>query len=73
MSPIDGDSDGQIPTEEIYLELRELEQLRAAAEQYQAAEEEMSPTVSSDAPNNLKARIARLRAMLSDRGAPVDE
>lgn len=72
MSPIDGDSDGQIPTDEIYLELRELEQLRAAAEQYQA-ENEMSPTVPSDEPSNLKARIARLKAMLSDRGAPVDE
>ena len=72
MSPIDGDSDGQIPTEEIYLELKELEQLRAAADQYQA-DNEVSPTVSSDAPTNLKARIARLKAMLSDRGAPVDE
>ena len=32
-----------------------------------------SPVTSEDDLSGIKARIARLRAMLSDRGAPIDE
>lgn len=61
--------DTTVPTEEIYLELEELEE----AAQLQDGEDAPAPAVSSDDPSSIKARIARLRAMLSDRGAPIDE
>jgi hypothetical protein len=64
----DDNADHTIPTEEIYLELEELQE---AAEQ--ADDDEPTPVTSSDDPSGIKARIARLRAMLSDRGAPIDE
>ena len=60
--------DNTIPTEEIYLELDELQ--AAASDQ---ADTEPAPVTSDDDPSGIKARIARLRAMLSDRGAPLDE
>lgn len=71
MSPLDEEGNGAIPTEEIYLELQELEELRAAADAYVDPAEAV-PVVSSDDPSSIKARIARLRAMLSDRGASPD-
>lgn len=64
----DNNPDDAIPTEEIYLELEELQE--AAKEQIDSAP---TPVTSSDDPSSIKARIARLRAMLSDRGAPIDE
>lgn len=57
-----------IPTEEIYLELEELEALAAEMD-----DDSPTPVVSADDPSSIKARIARLRATLSDRGAPIDE
>jgi hypothetical protein len=64
----DENADHTIPTEEIYLELDELQE--AARE---TDDEEPTPVTSADDPSGIKARIARLRAMLSDRGAPIDE
>ena len=58
----------KIPTEEIYLELAELQE--AAKDQ---PDDTPTPVTSADDPSSIKARIARLRAMLSDRGAPIDE
>ncbi len=60
--------DEKIPTEEIYLELAELQE--AAKEQ---TDDAPTPVMRTDDPSGIKARIARLRAMLSDRGAPIDE
>ena len=69
MSAIDDNNgDDTIPTEEIYLELDELQS--AASEHTDTAP---APVTSNDDPSGIKARIARLRAMLSDRGAPLDE
>jgi hypothetical protein len=56
------------PTEEIYLELRALEST-AAATPAPASSDEPAPVVADDDPTGIKARIARLRAVLSDRGA----
>jgi hypothetical protein len=55
------------PTEEIYLELRDLE---AAVPETQTAssDTEPIPAIADDDPTGIKARIARLRAVLSDRG-----
>ena len=55
------------PTEEIYLELRDLE---AAVPETQTAapHTEPIPAIADDDPTGIKARIARLRAVLSDRG-----
>jgi hypothetical protein len=64
--------DHAIPTEEIFLELQELEGLREAAQEY-VDENEPTPAMVEDDPSSIKARIARLRAMLMDRGAPLDE
>lgn len=64
----DNNPEDSIPTEEIYLELEELRE--AAKDQ---ADEAPTPVTSADDPSSIKARIARLRAMLSDRGAPIDE
>lgn len=67
MSATDHDQDDHsIPTEEIYLELSELE---ALADETPADPDAPSPAVSEDDPSNIRARIARLRAMLNDRGA----
>jgi hypothetical protein len=55
------------PTEEIYLELRQLESAlpdRAA----DAQGTEPAPVLAEDDPSGIKARIARLRALLTDRG-----
>lgn len=60
-------NDDAPPTEEIYIELRELQ---AAAEAQDVAEEEPTPVLANDDPTSIKARIARLRAILTDRGAP---
>ncbi|MDK1018013.1 MAG: hypothetical protein QGD89_01230 [Actinomycetota bacterium] len=69
-TPIFSD-DADPPTEEIYIKLRELE--TAAAETRDATSLEPSPVVADDAPTGIKGRIARLRAILSDRGAePLD-
>ena len=56
------------PTEEIYLELRALESTAAAA-QASDTSSEPAPVLADDDPTGIKARIARLRAKLSDRGA----
>jgi hypothetical protein len=68
----DETSNHAIPTEEIFLELQELEDLRDAAQDY-VDENEPTPVMIEDDPTGIKARIARLRAMLTDRGAPLDE
>ena len=61
-------SDNGPPTEEIYLELRDLQS--ATAETADAtAEPEPVPVLAEDDPSGVKARIARLRAILTDRGA----
>jgi len=60
-------SDGS-STEEIYLKLRELEQTVSPTE-LDAHVSERLPAVAEDDPTGIKARIARLRATLSDRGA----
>lgn len=65
------DNDTSPPTEEIYIELSELE---AEASKSSEASEGTAPTepvpaLSEDDPAGPKARIARLRAILSDRGA----
>lgn len=73
MSATDDDTDNHaIPTEEIFLELQELEGLRDAAQDY-VDENEPTPAMIEDDPTGIKARIARLRAMLTDRGASLDE
>ena len=56
------------PTEEIYLELRGLEQAVSNTETDSPVSERV-PAVADDDPTGIKARIARLRAILSDRGA----
>lgn len=69
MSPIDDDSnDKPIPTEEIFLELEELQEAAKDLD-----DDAPTPVTSDDDPSGIKARIARLRAMLRDRGAPIDE
>jgi hypothetical protein len=60
-------SDDGPPTEEIYLELRQLESI-APKMAPDAAASEPAPVVPEDDPTGIKARIARLRAVLSDRG-----
>jgi hypothetical protein len=68
------DDDSLRPTEEIYLELEELQELQETAQDLgDEAMGEPSPVTSDDDPTGIKARIARLRAMLADRGAPLDE
>ena len=64
----ENNGDNTIPTEEIYLEL---EELQSATNEH--ADSSPRPATSDDDPSGVKARIARLRAMLSDRGAPLDE
>jgi hypothetical protein len=60
-------SDDGPPTEEIYLELRELE--AAVPDTPKASPNaEPIPAIADDDPTGIKARIARLRAVLSDRG-----
>jgi len=56
------------PTEEIYLELRELEAAVPDAPR-DSPDAEPIPAIAEDDPTGIKARIARLRAVLSDRGA----
>jgi hypothetical protein len=60
-------SDDGPPTEEIYLELRQLE---SAAPDLAAGAQvtEPTPVLAEDDPSGIKARIARLRALLTDRG-----
>ena len=70
MSATDNPTNNPTPTEEIYLELQEL---RAAAAELEAEQGDALPKIRDDDPSDLKARIARLRAMLMDRGAAVDE
>ncbi len=55
------------PTDEIYLELRELESLVADGTS-DSSQEEPAPVLPEDDPTGIKARIARLRALLADRG-----
>ena len=71
MSATDNPTNNPRPTEEIYLELEDLK--AAAAAQAEAGSDQALPKVRDDDPSNLKARIARLRAMLSDRGASTIE
>ena len=60
------DDDGP-PTEEIYLELRQLESV-APELGANAPGTEPVPALAEDDPSGIKARIARLRALLTDRG-----
>jgi hypothetical protein len=60
-------SDDGPPTEEIYIELRNLEAV-AADTVDGAPDPEPAPPFAEDDPTGIKARIARLRAILSDRG-----
>jgi len=62
--PLDNDSP---PTEEIYIELRDLEALADDLADSNP-EPEPVPALAEDDPTGIKARIARLRAILSDRG-----
>jgi hypothetical protein len=68
MNPEDPHTDDGHPTEEIYLELRELESAAANAERPRAEQEPAPVVADDDDPTGIKARIARLRAVLSDRG-----
>lgn len=61
-------SDDGPPTEEIYLELRELE-AAVPDTSSDSPDAEPTPAIADDDPTGIKARIARLRAVLSDRGA----
>jgi len=67
----DYESEGTRPTEEIYIELRDLE-AHAPNRESGDSLDEPRPVVSDDDPSGIRARIAHLRAMLSDRGAPYD-
>jgi len=67
MTPNSPTSDDDTPTEEIYIELRELEAAVGTASATSTAEP--TPVLAEDDPTGIKARIARLRALLSDRGA----
>ena len=60
-------SDDGPPTEEIYLELRELE-AAVPDTQTTSPDSEPTPATADDDPTGIKAQIARLRAVLSDRG-----
>ena len=60
-------SDDGPPTDEIYLELKELESV-ARNTPDASSPAEPAPVVADDDPTGIKARIARLRAVLSDRG-----
>lgn len=67
VSPIDR-GENTTPTEEIYLELQELESI-AEDKGKRAAPAEPAPRArDDDDPNSITARIARLRALLRDRG-----
>jgi hypothetical protein len=55
------------PTEEIYLELKQLESV-ARESDVDSATSGQSPMATDDDPTGIKARIERLRAVLSDRG-----
>ena len=68
MHPEDSNSNGGSPTEEIYLQLREL-QSAAADTSDVPPDTAPAPALAEDDPTGIKARIARLRAILSDRGA----
>ena len=69
MSTIDDDSgDKPIPTEEIFLELEELQEVAKDLD-----DDAPTPVTSDDDLSGIKARSARLRAMLRERGAPIDE
>jgi hypothetical protein len=59
-------SDDGPPTDEIYLELKELESVAEASDG--SSPTEPAPVVADDDPTGIKARIARLRAVLTDRG-----
>ncbi len=60
-------NDDGAPTEEIYIELRDLEAV-AADRGDDSRNPEPVPSLAEDDPTGIKARIARLRAILSDRG-----
>ncbi|GMQ92949.1 MAG: hypothetical protein BMS9Abin12_0426 [Acidimicrobiia bacterium] len=66
MTPNNPTSDDGPPTEEIYIELRELE--AAVGTEGVGPTAEPAPVLADDDPTGIKARIARLRAVLSDRG-----
>ena len=67
VSPIDR-GENTTPTEEIYLELQELESI-AEDNGMRAEPDEPAPQPrGEDGPNSIPARIARLRALLRDRG-----
>jgi hypothetical protein len=70
-SPID-DSDNTTPTEEIYLELQDLTALAEEREESSAQGAPPSSSRNDDEPDNIRSRIARLRALLRDRGALDD-
>jgi len=58
-------------TEEIYIELRDLE-VQAPISEAANASMEPRPAMADDDPSGIRARIAHLRALLSDRGAPYE-
>ena len=68
VSPIDN-GENTTPTEEIYLELQELESIAEDKDKAPAPEEPVADARDhDDDPNSITARIARLRALLRDRG-----
>ena len=67
VSPIDN-GENTTPTEEIYLELQELESIAEDKGKAPEAEEPAANARDDEDPNSITARIARLRALLRDRG-----
>lgn len=72
MHPDEPNTEGGPPTEEIYLQLRELESAAADARDV-PGDTAPAPVLAEDDPTGIKARIARLRAVLSDRGVDPPE
>ena len=56
------------PTEELYIELRDLEATAVNA----CNDSDVPPTVADEDPSGIRERIAYLRALLSDRGVIDD-
>ena len=67
-----GDFENTTPTEEIFLELQDLQALADDTGTAAAHSEPPRAARGDHDPNSIKSRIARLRALLSDRGALSD-
>ena len=67
VSPLDN-GENTTPTEEIYLELQELESIAEDKSKAAAPAEPATKARDDDDPNSIPARISRLRALLRDRG-----